>query len=77
MSGAGSGKGLPKEPRKEATSPPHPEPIGQLGAGNGPQLREEVWAALALGTRTGAGETFSSRSKNVLARTHWGGGRLA
>lgn len=52
---AGSGKGLPKEPRKEATSPPHSEPIGQLDAGNGPQLRKEVWAALATGTSTGQG----------------------
>lgn len=53
MSGAGSEKGLPKKPRKEATTSPHPEPIDKLGTENDPQLREGVWAALAPGTAQG------------------------
>lgn len=42
MSGAGSEKGLPKKPRKEATTSPHPEPTEKLGTENDPQLREGV-----------------------------------
>lgn len=71
MSGAGSEKGLPKKPRKEATTSPHPEPTEKLGTENDPQLREGVWAALAPGTSTGAGATFSTPPKNVPARAHW------
>lgn len=43
VSRAGSGKGLPREPTKDATAPPRSEPIGQLGTGNDPQLRGGVW----------------------------------
>lgn len=43
VSRAGSGKGLPREPTKDATAPPRSEPTGQLGTGNDPQLRGGVW----------------------------------
>lgn len=72
MSGAGSEKGLPKKPRKEATASPHPEPIGKLGTENNPQLKEGVWAALALqGLAQGQGQRSLLLPKNVPARAHW------
>lgn len=65
VSRAGSGKGLPREPTKDATALPCSEPIGQLGAGNDPQLRGGVWD-----WHRGRA-TFSTGPKNVPARTHW------
>lgn len=65
VSRAGSGKGLPREPTKDATAPPHSEPIGQQGTGMILSSEE------GYGTGTGARATFSTGPKNVPAGIHW------
>lgn len=70
MSEAGSGKGFPKEPRKEATSPPYPEPYANWVQGVA-LSSERRYGNPSPGTSTGAGATFSTPPKSVLAGPRW------